>query len=165
MSFAAAVAVLGLLVSPLAVFASPDGPARAPKDPDSRLILPIDYIGGKPGRVQDGTTAVLITEGSGLLYELCAYGTAAVLSKGVMAFATSNVATIGSFAVPSRAISPVVLASAHAVLASLAGNGGSVVGCWKPAIPIRFESGLVLKADDASVAGLAIYRLDTGVNP
>lgn len=145
--------------------ASPNGPAVEPRQPDGRGRIALEYLGAKPCRVQDTTSATLCVAGSGMLYELCAYGTAAVLGKGAMAFGTEVASTISNFAVGMpRALSPLVLGTAY-VQAAGHSLAPSVTGCWKPAVPVRFESGLTIKLDDASVGAIGIYRLDTGVNP
>lgn len=162
--FVAVVAVAALLVGASAVAVS--AAARVPLDPDGRGPIPIQYVGGKVCRVVGSTTAskCAAAGSSGMVYGLWVSGTAAVFGKGAMAFDSAAAAGITMFDtldtyVQSYAISPFVMGTIY-----VAGTGFNEPG-WVPVVPARYESGFVLKLDDASLMAIAIVRPDTGVNP
>ena len=156
-----AVAAVALLVG---ASVAPAFAAEEPKSPSGRGRIALEYLGAKVCRANQNDTQAFCAAGSGILYELCSFGTAAVVGKGSMAFDTvSSAQWLGgspSFQT-TYGISPIVYGT---------GNSGSSVGewavkCWKPSVPVRFENGLGIKGDDDSITTLAIYRLDSGINP
>lgn len=155
-------AVLGvfvLLASMIPSFVS--AAARSPRDPDGRGVVNLEYVGGKACRADNTTTSKSCATSSGLLYALCAYGTGAVAGKGSQAFDTATAADITGFA-SLLAISPIVYGTAAT---ATTGNEAAMPKCWIPPVPVRFEGGLAIKQDDAGHDSIAIYRLDSGVNP
>lgn len=139
--------------------------ARNPRDPDSKAPVALEYVGAKVCSSQQTAAAKFCVAGAGRLYELCAYGTTVTAGKGAMAFDTVSAAqwTAGSPTFQTNYnISPIVYGTAP--VGSTDSNVGSV-RCWKPAAPVRFENGLGILADNASVSIIATYRLDTGINP
>lgn len=153
-----AVSVVALLMS---AAAAPAFAARAPRDPGTLQALDIAHIGAKACRVDNSTTSKQCASGSGMLYALCSYGTTAVAGKGSVAFDTVTAADIAGFA-SLLAISPIVYGTN---VAGLTGNDAVMPKCWAPPVPVRFEGGLVVKQDDTGHDTLALYRLDSGVNP
>jgi hypothetical protein len=142
--------------------------AKEPRDPDGKGRVAIEYIGAKACRVAGSTTASKCTAAgsSGMLYSLCAFGTAAVAGKGVMAFDSASASGIASFDVADAfvsayAIAPLVYGSGSGSI----GFGPNILGCWVPIVPVRYESGFVMRLNDASLMGVAHVRPDTGVNP
>lgn len=150
--------VVALLVSvaPIKSFA-----ASEPKQPDGRGRIALEYIGAKVCRTSQSVVAKSCVVGSGMLYELCAFGTAAVVGKGMMAFDSAVTSSMSNFQATFN-ISPIVYGT------SAVGSVGPdqwTVRCWKPSVPVRYENGLGLLADDGSISGLATYRPDSGPNP
>lgn len=161
-------AVLGvavLLASMAPSFVHASGKALMPRDAISgQPTLPL-YAGASACRLDSnltgGGTVQCAANTTGVLYALCAYGTVAVAGKGAMAFDSAVITATANFGAQSQAISPIVYGTASASTdVSI-----SLPHCWIPPIPIRFETGLGLKTDDAGTDVLAIYRLDSGVNP
>src|SRR3990167_2587746 len=121
-----------------------------------------DFIGVKTCRVEQNTGAVQCeTNKTGILYWLCAFGTAAAIGTGGQAFDTVQAASIAGFNQAARYISPPVYGTAAAAGVSVP----TVHGCWAPVHPVRFETGLAIKADSVTISVLAGYRLDSGTNP
>lgn len=154
------VAALLASVSPIKAFA-----ARAPKDPDGRGTIDIQYIGAKACRIVGTTTAAVCSNAgsTGLLYALCSFGTATTAGSGAMAFDTAGITGASSFDtalsyVQSYAISPVVFGTG-----SMTANSWQT--CFQPPVPVRYEAGLVLKLNSTSVGAVALVRPDTGINP
>lgn len=163
-----AVALLASAMSP--VFATV--PAKSPKNGgDQGGTIDIQYLGARVCRVAGTTTASLCSNAGahGMLYALCAFGTSAVAGKGAMAF-DSGIASgfttfdpLDSF-VQTYVISPLVVGTSFVQTSAntLAHEG---VVCWKPPVPARYESGFVMRLNDASLIGIALVRPDTGANP
>ena len=139
--------------------------ARAPRDPETKQALSIDHIGGKVCKVNQSAGQVFCAAGSGMLYELCGFGTAVTAGKGVMAFDTvSSTQWLGGSPTfqTTYGMSPIVYGTSATGVDS---SSYWAVKCWKPAVPARFENGLGLITDSTSMSAIAVYRLDSGVNP
>lgn len=153
------VAMLLASVVPSSAFAI----GNIPKDNGALRHSDLSFVGAHYCRVEASTTAVLCASGSGMLYAVCAFGTGSVpgpaASSGAMAFDTAVAATITSFQITSRGISPLVYGTS-----TIAGNtlNNERNLCWQPPVPLRFGSGFVLKTNSVDVNALGLYRLDTG---
>lgn len=154
--------VVAVLLAGIAPIAALAGQSAMPRDPYSNLPMDVRFIGAKACRVDNTTTATACATTSGVLYAICAYGTAAVAGKGTMAFDTANATHTSGFQALNQAISPIVYATNAA---SLTGNDAVMPKCWIPPVPVRFETGLGMKQDDAGHDSLGLYRLDSGTNP
>jgi len=152
---AVALVVVASLVAP--AFA-----AKAPKDPDGRGTIPLEYLGAKACRVNQTTSPKECATASGLLYQVCAFGTAVAQGKGAIAFDSANPTHGSPDLQKTTGISPIVYGTSSNSTDSTA---LWAVKCWTPPVPVRFENGLGLVTDSTSVSVLAIYRLDSGVNP
>ncbi len=159
----AVLSIVSLLVG--ASMAHAEG--KIAKDDNSQLHKDLSFVGARYCRVEASATAVQCASGPGMLYAVCAFGTGSVpgpaASSAVMAFDTAVAATITSFQVTGRAMSPTVYGTS-----TIAGNvlNNERNQCWTPPVPLRFGSGFVLKANAADVNGIGLYRLDSGVfNP
>lgn len=154
--------VLGVL-SILAMGLTPSMAARAPRDPGTLQALDIQHIGAKKCFSRQTTGPKSCTTATGFIYELCAFGTAVVVGKGAMAFDTGSQFTSTTVNLQnSDGMSPIVYGTGPV---GSSGEDAWFPRCWKPKVPVRFENGLGLLADDGSVSVMAIYRLDSGVNP
>lgn len=135
--------------------------AHNPRDPVTKQAVLPQYMGAKVCRVDNSTTSKQCATGAGVLYGVCAYGTAAVVGKGSVAFDTITAANIADFG-SLLAISPIVYGTANTASTDAS---AWLPKCWFPQMPVRFEGGLTMKQDDAGHDTLGYYRLDSGVNP
>lgn len=153
-------ALLALAVG-LASFPSLALAATEPRDLNGKGRIALEYIGCKPARVTQSANGVLGATGSGMLYWIQAFGTAATVGKGVLAFDTINASVVTSFQSQQLALSPIVYGTSDFALS----NATRHVREWVPSVPVRFENGLWLLTDSNTVSAIACYRLDSGVNP
>ena len=139
--------------------------ARNPRDPDTKAPVAVEHVGAKTCRISQSATQVFCAAGAGRVYEVCAFGTAVTVGKGAMAFDTVSSAQWSGGSPTFQTtygISPIVYGTGP--IASLTSDAWSP-RCWKPAVPVRFESGLGILADSNTVSVIATYRLDSGINP
>lgn len=158
-----AVTVVALLVGASAEFANAQ--ARAPRDPDTKQALDINHVGAKVCRSNQTVNQKFCAAGAGRLYELCAFGTNVLPGKGAMAFDTVSSAQWLNGSPDFQTtygISPIVYGTGPA---ASTGDNAYSLRCWKPSVPVRFENGLGILADHGGTSVIAVYRLDSGINP
>lgn len=170
----AVLAILGLVALSASVKADPaftptttasPRPAK-PKDTNGLPHENLSFIGAKIGRNEFNTAPAQISQKSGLLYGVCAFGTIATISDAAMAYDTSDYRNIsnGSLGKLGWEISPAVFGTAY-VGATNATVTTANNNCWMPPVPVRFESGLVLVNNAVTIRSIVIYRPDEGTNP
>ena len=159
-----------LAVSVVALFMSASAApvlaqAFAPRDPATKQAVALEHLGAKVCRSNQTVNQKFCVAGAGRLYELCAFGTSVLPGKGAMAFDTVSSAQWLNGSPDFQTtygISPIVYGTGPA---ASTGDNAYSLRCWKPSVPVRFENGLGILADHGGTSVIAVYRLDSGINP
>jgi len=146
--------------------------AKAPRFSGGIVHSNPSFIGLKQYLLKGSATATQIVDGDqGLLYGICRFSS--TLTDYAKAFDYDTADALATMFAPDTTIG-----NAHEVyimspyvfshIAPAAGEytvAESVRGCWTPAWPIRFESGLIGKNNSTTGYSVFFYRLDDGDNP